>query len=110
MSQEVIIKSNCLGKLKTHKNPMKDIAVAYSTRSRKKVDVTSGYQDFFYSDNNVECPINFCELLDSNCISEYTGGSNLEMERYYPWEIRAFLNVKKGIDILMCVKCYTNER
>ena len=41
---------------------------------------------------------------------EYSFLSNLEMERYYPWEIRAFLNVKKGIDILMCVKCYTNER
>ena len=70
---------------------------------------TIGYDDWFKTTDANNCPYTSCNMLNSECNSAYSGGSNLQYTTASLIKIEAMRNVKEGYSITVCIKCYSGS-
>ena len=101
--------SKCRESLRLQENPLDPVKIDVGGQSNENSNVTSGWQSFFTNSEETECPVSQCILKNQGCQKEYTG-TNLYMERGYPWRIRSSNDVDYGKNEKVCIECSNSDQ
>ena len=84
--------------------PDYNVVIPYK-RSGGDFILSDSWMNFFSSEDNTNCPVTSCILMESTCSTEMTAETNLLIGSSSPWMVSAKQNIVDGWKKSFCLKC-----